>query len=144
MTEVSIEVVGSDSFLYPDFLINGSLRQRTKIEISKGISLRYDRAIFCESIDVPTFIQISVIIGREIVLPIALGLVSSWFYDKIKENKAYKISINGIAVELDKQKIMDLLKQELKEKPPLEQHLINLIIPEIEKNELRMSARTLS
>ena len=39
---------------------------------------------------------------------------------------------------------MDLLKQELKEKPPLEQHLINLIIPEIEKNELRMSARTLS
>ena len=83
MTEVSIEVVGSGSFLDPDFLINGSIRQRT-FEISKGISLRYDRAIFCESIDVPTFIQISVIICREIVLPIALGLVSSWFYAKIK------------------------------------------------------------
>ncbi len=77
-------------------------------------------------------------------MPIALGLVSSWLYGKIKENKAYKISINGIAVELDKQKIMDLLKQELKEKPPLEQHLINLIIPEMEQNELKMSARTLS
>ncbi len=144
MNEVTINIVGEGSFLYPDFLKDGGIHQRTEIELSKGITLRYDQAIFCESVDAPTFIQISLIVGKDILLPVALGLVSSWLYDKIKEKKVYKILINGIEAELDKQKIMELMNQEIKEKAPLKQHLIKIKIPEITNKELLLSARTLS
>lgn len=144
MKEVSVEIEGSADFFYPDFLRDGHVRVGNQIEISKSIFIRLDGATFCESIDVPTFIRISVIVGREVILPIASGIVSSWLYDKIKDKKAYRININGLRVELDKDKIADLLRQEIKEKPPLKEHVFNLTILGISNGELQMSARTLS
>ena len=144
MKEVSVVIEGSSDFFYPDFLKDGSVRVGNQIVVSKDVFIRFDGAIFCESIDAPTFIQISVIVGRDAILPIALGIVSNWLYDKIKEKKAYKININGLRVELDKDKIADLLKQEIREKPSLKEHVFNLTILGIKNNELLMSARTLS
>src|SRR3990170_2435295 len=128
MKEVSVVIEGSSDFFYPDFLKDGSVRVGNQIVVSKDVFIRFDGAIFCESIDAPTFIQISVIVGRDAILPIALGIVSNWLYDKIKEKKAYKININGLRVELDKDKIADLLKQEIREKPSLKEHVFNLTI----------------
>jgi hypothetical protein len=142
--ELTIDIVGEESFLFPDFERDGGIYRRTEIELSKGITLRYDQSIFCESVDAPTFIQISVIIGKEILLPIALGLVSSWLYDKIKDKKAYKISINGREAELNKQKLLELMKQEIKEKAPLKQHFIKIRTSGMKNRDLRLSARTLS
>jgi hypothetical protein len=144
MYEVSIAIEGSSNFFYPDFLKDGRIQVGNQIELSKNVNVRFDGAVFCESVDAPTFIQISFVIGRDVVLPIALGLVSNWLYDKVKEKKAYKINIDGSTVELDKNKILELIKKGLKEKPELQENIFNLTVPEISNKELLMSARTLS
>jgi hypothetical protein len=79
-----------------------------------------------------------------IVLPLAINLASSWIYDKIKDGKNVKIRVSGLDVEVSKEKIADLLKKELREKPVMIKHIVSFSVPKVSKKELREAARTLS
>ena len=142
MREVAIQFEGFSS--YNDFLRNGRITVGNEIEMSKGVILRYEGTRLCESVDAPSITQLTLFISIDVMLPIALGLVSSWIYDKIKDEKTCTVRINGIEAKVDKQKISELLAMELQEKPDFKEHTLNLALAAIDEGELLMSARTLS
>lgn len=64
----------------------------------------------------PEILYFSLELAKDAVIGLAMGLLSSWIYDKLKEEKAWSVRINGITVELSKKKIAELLIKELKRK----------------------------
>ncbi len=143
MYEVSIQIRGS-SVCHRDFFKDGKIEVGSEIEISKGVSIRIEKRILCEAIDVPQIINLSLIIAHEYIQPVVLGMISAWLYDRTKKGKDNEISINGVQVEVDKEKILELLRKEIKEKSALEKHVISLSLLKIPKEELRQSASSLS
>jgi len=55
-------------------------------------------------------------LAKDAVIGLAIGLLSSWIYDKLKKEEVWSFRINGITVELSKTKIAELLTKELKRK----------------------------
>lgn len=142
MKEVPIEIQGSNIY-HSTFFKNGRIEFGSKTEIADGVFMRIDGGRLCEAINAPEFLNIAIVVSQNVVLPVALNLATSWLYDKIKDKKSTKIRINGIDVIVNKEKIRELLEKEIKEKPSLEQHVFQLSLPKIDKNELLLSARTL-
>lgn len=82
--------------------------EKHRKDIAKGISLQYRSHYCCDSIDVPSWVIISIEIGKEIALPIALGIISSYLYDKLKKRTG-KIMINRKEAEIDPKEIERLI-----------------------------------
>jgi len=142
MKEIPVEIQGSNIY-HSDFFKNGRIEFGSRIEIANGVFIRIDGGRLCEAINAPEFLNIAIIISQNVVLPVALNLATSWLYDRVKDKKSTKIRINGIDVIVNKEKMRELLEKEIKEKPSLEQHVFRLSLPEIDKHELLLSARTL-
>ena len=85
--------------------VNKFLADKQKKDVSDGISFQYKYTEIRLSEAIPNILVITVEIGKNVVLPIALGILSNYLYDKLKNRKNKTISVNGKAVEIDPKKI---------------------------------------
>ena len=113
-------------------------------EIQRGIFLRYERTLIREAVNFPPITELTIIVGRDIVLPIAIGILSNFLYDKLKNKDVKSIKVNGVEMQLDKDKISELISKELVEKPSRVTYTARLSMSEIPEEELLASAGTLS
>jgi len=107
-------------------LCEENLWQDNELHVGKGISLRLRRREQFPRIHQgdraggkvlpPEILQFSLEFAKDVVLGVALGLLSNWIYDKVKNEKVVVIRINGIKVEASKEKIKELLIKELQKK----------------------------
>lgn len=145
MREASIEIETFDIFgLAKGFLRDRKLRVGSEIEIGEGIVLRYEESLRREAVTTPDIIHLTLIIARDIALPIALGIASNWLYDRIKGGRAEKVRIEGKEVQLLNEKIREVLEKEIKQKSPRKLYSIRLSFPQFSQHELLLAARTLS
>ena len=145
MKEALIEIETFDTgALAKDFFREGKLHAGSEIEIAEGTFLRFEGITLREAVNVPEIFRLTLIIARDIVLPIALGIASNWLYDKIKKKRTQKIMIEGKETQIDIDKIKEVLMKEIKERPPLKKYFCRLSFPEFSKDELRRATRTLS
>jgi len=145
MKEASIEMETFDGVAFAkDFLGDEKLRAGSEIEIAEGIVLRYEGSLLKEAVTAPDIIRLTLIIAKDIALPIALGIASNWLFDKIKRARVEKMRIEGKGVQLINEKIREVLEKEIKEKSPRKIYSIRLSFPEFSQHELLLAARTLS
>lgn len=142
--EATIRLESSDQALITDLFSSSKVTSGHEIEIEKGISLRYERLTIREAVDFPPIIEITLVLAKDVVLPIGLGVFSNWLYDKIKHRHVKKFRIGDFEVEIDKDKIQEMLLKEIKEKLIRETHIVKISLPEIRQHDLLRSARTLS
>jgi hypothetical protein len=83
--------------------------EKQKKIISEGISLQYKSHFCCDAENVPSWLIISVEIGKNVVLPVAVGILSNYIYDKLKDRKNNKIVINNQPVEINAKKIEQVI-----------------------------------
>ena len=142
--EVRIQIETSDRNLQDELFPNLISKRKRETEIEKGISARFEHITIREAVEFPPLIEFTIILSKEVIIPVALGIASEWLYEKIKNRKIKKIRIGDFEVLIEKEKIKQMLLKEIKEKKPLRIFTIILSIPEISKEELKKSARTLS
>jgi hypothetical protein len=63
--------------------------------LAEGISIRWQGESFRKSLDFPTIINLSIWIGQNIAIPVAVGILSSYIYDKLKKHENSKVFINN-------------------------------------------------
>ena len=144
MSEASIQLESSDQSLKTNLFRHNKVTSGYEIEIEKGILLRYEHTTLREAVDFPPLIEITLVLTRDVLLSIALGIASTYIYDKIKDRNIKKFRIGDVEVAINKDKIQEMLLKAIKEKSIRETYVINISLPEIPKHELIMSARTLS
>lgn len=88
---------------------NEVTKNRQKKIISEGVSIQYQGHFCCDSTDTPSWLIISIEIGKNVVLPLALSILSSYLYDKLKDKKNSRVVINNQLVEIDAKKIEKLI-----------------------------------
>lgn len=93
--DLSIKVETKDNKLGSDLFETESLIYETEKEIADGLSIRFQGLKISLSADIPIVIQIVVLLGENIVLPTAASLLSSYLYDKLKNGRAKKVTINN-------------------------------------------------
>jgi hypothetical protein len=115
--------IPSDSKLISDLFETKDSSEYKKIvsdkqekTIAEGVSIQYLYHYAADAVDIPTLLLISAYIGEHVVLPVAAGLLSRYLYDKLKDRKTSKITINDISVEFNAEKIQQLILTLPKEK----------------------------
>lgn len=99
MKEASIEIeTYNPATILEEFFQNEELLVGSEIEIDNGIFLRLDSVTFKEAVEIPEIIKVTLILAKDVILPIAFGVASNWLYDKIKDRRTQKVRINGIEV----------------------------------------------
>ena len=83
--------------------------EKQKKIIGEGISLQYKSHFSLDAENVPSWLIISAEIGKNIVLPIAVGILSNYIYDKLKDRKNINIVINNQSVEINAKKIEQVI-----------------------------------
>jgi hypothetical protein len=78
---------------------------QTEKIIGDGVSIRYEGQIIREAIGFPELFNFSIYIAEHIALPIAVGILSRYLYDKLKDKKETKIEVNYVYVEINPEKI---------------------------------------
>jgi len=110
---VSIEIETFDKELEMDlFDAKRFVAGETEKTISEGISIRWEGTEFKKVVGFPDIIHITLILARDVALPIALGIVSNWLYDKIK-GRAIKIKVKGFQVQIDRDQIEKILTEKI-------------------------------
>jgi hypothetical protein len=96
-----------------------------KVKVADGISLRLEKSetwsrkgrFVGGKVPPPEILDFVVFIAKDVALPIAVSLLSSWIYDKLKRDKVLTVTIDGVRVEGDPEEIKELLAESLKEDP---------------------------
>ena len=86
-------------------VING----RQKKTVTEGVSIQYVKQYTCDSADMPSWAILSIEFGKNVALPIAVGILSNYLYDKLKDRKKSKVLINDQQVEINAEKINQLI-----------------------------------
>lgn len=73
--------------------------EKQKKTIANGITLQYKHSFCCDAENIPTWLIITAEIGKDVILPMAVGLLSSYIYDKLKDRKNEKLVINNQLIE---------------------------------------------
>ena len=145
MIEVSVEIETYDTTLAFDlFEEKKKLFAAQQKEIAKGVFLRFEGGTLREAFDTSEIIRLTIAVAKDVALPIALGVVSNWLYDRIKNGRASKIRVNENETEITKDEIKKALLKEAKEKPDLDKYSCRLSFPEFSQDEVMRGARTLS
>ncbi|MGD0160331.1 MAG: hypothetical protein ABSB89_08535 [Candidatus Bathyarchaeia archaeon] len=109
--ETHDDTLGFKLFESPDRVSYGQIKI-----ICDEVSIRAEGGRNFEALDFPSILYVTAFFGKNVVLPIAVSLFSSYLYDKLKERKDNKLRINGTQVEINAEKIEQLiliiLKQE--------------------------------
>ncbi len=79
--------------------------EKHKKMICEGVTFHYKHSYACDAENISSWMIITMEIGREVALPIALGVISNFIYDKLKDRKNQRIAINNQIVQLDAKQI---------------------------------------
>jgi hypothetical protein len=107
--ELEISVEKRDQNLEKDLLETAQPRVGEKKIIVEGVSIRIKNYFGRDTIDLSTILNIVADIGEKVALPIAVGVLSRYLYDKLKDRKESKVTINHIPVEINARKIEQLI-----------------------------------
>ena len=68
---------------------------KTEKAVADGITIRCEVALqpLVASIDSQAFLQIALVVGKDVLLPITVTILSNYLYDKLKERSAKSIKI---------------------------------------------------
>lgn len=106
--EIEIEThddrLGFSLFESPDRVSDGQTKA-----ICDEVFIRAKGGRIFEAIDFPSILYASVYVGEHVLLPVAAGLLSRYLYDKLKERKDNKLRINGTQVDVNAEKIEQLI-----------------------------------
>lgn len=100
-------------------------RRGVIVKIADGVSLRLERSEQCSrdrgeigggKVPPPEVVEFALFLAKNVALPLVLGIVSSWIYDKIKRNMALSVTINGVTVSGSIEQIKEILEEELRER----------------------------
>ena len=112
--ELTVEIETDDKRLETDLFESREFSAgETEKVITEGVSIRWEGVVFRKAVGFPEIINIALVIGEKVVLPIAVSIVAKWLYDKIK-GRASKVTINYTVVEINADKIEKLILEKLK------------------------------
>jgi len=83
-------------------------------QIADGITIKRKK-ILREAIGVP-FLDYVILIGEDIAIQVAATLIAKYLYDKLKDRKNTNLTINSKSVEINAEKIEQLIINVGKEK----------------------------
>lgn len=115
--KLNMKIETPDKNLNSDLLeTSHALMNETEKIIADGVSIRYEGRTIREAIGFPELFNFSIYIAEHIALPIAVGLLSRYIYDKLKDKKDTEIKINNTSIEINAEKIEQLILVILKER----------------------------
>jgi len=114
--KLNIEIETFDNRLDSKLFDVTRISDKTEKSITEGISVRYEWTLIRKAEGFPEIVNIALFIGEHVALPIAVSIVSKWLYDKLKERKDNKLRINNTSVEINAERIEQLIINILKEK----------------------------
>jgi hypothetical protein len=121
--KLQLEIQGNDAFSIAEELFDSNSLQRGKTEksLTDSVTMRYDGVPkrYAASVDSQTnfILQITIIIGQNVVLPVVMGLLSSYLYGKLKDKKTNSIKIgNTYILQISAEEIGQVIINEAKEK----------------------------
>lgn len=115
--ELGIEIETHDRSLSFDLLEAEQLScMETTKDLGNGVTIKYNFEVLRKAGDLPIILNIAAFLGQNIALPVAVGILSSYLYDKLKNRKVEQLKIAGNSIEINKQDIEQLLLLILKEK----------------------------
>ena len=83
--ELCVEIETFDKKLDFDLFYSGQLSSgSTEKILSDGVSIKYNWREFKRSYGLPDIVNITIVIGQNVVIPIAVGILSNYFYEKLK------------------------------------------------------------
>jgi hypothetical protein len=86
-----------DAFMFKDASLEGTSVYVPQLTITKGLG-------FTEPVDITITVASSV----------SIGLLTNWLYDKFKNSRSRKISINRKEIHIDKGEITKTIKESIK------------------------------
>ena len=78
---------------------------QTEKVITEGISIKLESIEIRKGFGFPEIVDITVFVAEHVALPIAVGMLSRYLYDKLKDKRETKIEINYLYVEINAEKI---------------------------------------
>jgi hypothetical protein len=115
--EMQIEI--RDPRIIGDLFEASDFRGLPKKTITKGVTIQLKGYTLREAVDFPEIVSIAIYVAKHVALPIAVGVLSRYLYDKLKDKKNSKVTINNVPVEINAEKIenlvIEILKKEEKE-----------------------------
>jgi len=114
--EIKIEIETHDNMLAFDLFESKELvADRTEKSISDNVSVRFEGEVFRKAEGLPRIIEMTLVLAKEVITPIILGIVSAWLYDKIKGRSAV-LRIERTEVTINKQKIESVLIEKIEKR----------------------------
>jgi len=113
--EIEIGIEKRDRNLEKDLFETDQPRVGEKKIIAEGISIRIKNYFGRDAVDLPTILNIVAEIRDKVALPIIVSILSKYLYEKLKDRKESKITINYTSVEIDAEKIEQLIINIVKE-----------------------------
>ncbi len=99
--ELQVRIQSPDSYTIAKGLFGSESLEpgKTKKDVTDGVTLRFDGVAkqYSASVGSPAiiFLEIAITLGKNVMLPIVVGILSSYIYDKLKEQKAESIKIGN-------------------------------------------------
>jgi hypothetical protein len=112
--EIGIEIL--DPKLVSDLFETTKPSVSQEKTIAEGVSIRIKNYYSRDAVDLPTILNIIARISEHVALPIAVGILSNYLYDKLKKRKNRKVMINYIQVEINAEKIKELIIEIIEKK----------------------------
>ena len=115
MAEITIEFTGQkediDEFCEALFETD-SVGTGTQKEIPGGATITMGRALLRKSLGIPRAVEIVLSVGKDL----AVGVVATYLYDKLKAHKGEKphMTIDYREIHLDKGEITKIIEEEIK------------------------------
>lgn len=94
----------------------------TETKIAEGVSIHIKSHILREIVEIPEIVTFVVYIGEKVALSVAATLLARFLYDKLKERKDNKLTIENTLVEIDAQEIKKVIIELLKRERELEKY----------------------
>lgn len=103
--EIPFQIETHDRMVSYDLLEAKEIQLGQQKIISEGVSIRVEGLRVRKAFGLPEIVNMTLMIGQNVALPIALGILSSYLYDKLKNRKDTNIIINYSHVEIKAEKI---------------------------------------
>jgi hypothetical protein len=113
--ELEISIEKRDRNLEKDLFETPQPRVGEEKIIVEDVSIRIRNYFGRDVVDLPTILNVVAYIGEHIAFPIAVSILSKYLYEKLKDRKESKITINYTSVEIDAEKIEQLILNMRKE-----------------------------
>jgi len=107
--KLHLKIETFDPKLDSDLFEATKLRAGQEKIISNGVSIRLESYKLRETVLPTIAFDVLVSIGQNVVLPIAISILSNYLYDKLKRRKDNTLVINNKSIEIDAEQIKQLI-----------------------------------